>query len=79
MIILHRDGSLTTDAVLKHVARQGKDTIEVPEELVVQQPDLIDRIFAFAFDQLDLKTIDVRISPVALGGHSGASSAAPCI
>jgi hypothetical protein len=79
MIILHRDGSLTTDAAPEHVARQGKDTIEVPEDLVAQQPDLIDRIFAFAFDELGLKTIDVRIRPVSLGGYSGTGSTVQCI
>ena len=79
MIILHRDGSLTSEAVPKHVARQGKDTIEVSEDLVAQHPDLIDRIFAFAFDELGLKSIDVRIRPVSLGGYSGTGSTVPCI
>jgi hypothetical protein len=79
MIILHRDGSLTTDAAPKHVARLVKDTIEVPEDLVAQQPDLIDRIFALAFDELDLKIIDVRIRPVSLGGYSGTGNTVPCI
>ena len=79
MIFLHRDGSLTMEAAPEHVARQGKETIEVPEDLVAQQPDLIDRIFAFAFDQLDLKSIDVRIRPESVGGDSGASCPIPAI
>jgi hypothetical protein len=69
MIILNRDGSLTTAGAVEHVARPTKDTIEVPEDLVAQQPDLIDRIFTFAFDVLGLQTIDVRIHPVSLSGH----------
>jgi hypothetical protein len=77
MIILHPDGSLTTEAAPKCSDRQLKDTIEVPADLVAQQPDLIDRIFAFAFDELGLKTIDVRIRPWSLGGHSRARCAVP--
>ncbi len=69
MIILSRDGSLTTEGTPGRVARRVKDTIEVPEDLVAQQPDLIDRIFTFAFDVLGLQTIDLRIRPVSLGGH----------
>jgi hypothetical protein len=65
MIILSHDGSFTTEGA----PRQVKDTIEIPEDLVAQQPDLIDRIFTFAFDVLDLKAIDLRIRPVLLGGH----------
>jgi hypothetical protein len=77
MIILHRDGSLTAEAVSERAARRVKDTIEVPEELVAQQPELIDHIFTFAFDVLDLQTIDVRIRPVSLGGLPGANCTVP--
>jgi hypothetical protein len=73
MIIVNRDGSLTTEGAIEHVTRRVKDTIEVPEDLVAQQPDLIDRIFTFAFDVLALQTIDVRIRPVSLGGHLATS------
>jgi hypothetical protein len=65
MIILSHDGSLTTEGGPRRV----KDTIEVPEDLVAQQPDLIDRIFTFAFDILDLQAIDLRIRPVSLVVH----------
>src|SRR5689334_17974569 len=75
MIILNRDGSLTTEGTPKHLARSAKNTIEVPGDLIVQQPDLIDRIFTFAFDVLGLQIIDLRICPVSLGGHAGASYA----
>ena len=69
MIVLNYDGSLTTEDAPERAARQIKDTIEIPENLIAQQPDLIDRIFTFAFDVLDLQTIDLRIRPVSLGGH----------
>jgi hypothetical protein len=73
MIIVNRDGSLTTEDAIGHVARRFKDIIEVPEDLVAQQPDLIDRIFTFAFDVLALQTIDVRIHPVSQDGHPATS------
>ena len=69
MIIVNCDGSLTTEGTHERPTREAKDTIEVPEDLVTQQPDLIDRIFTFAFDVLDLQTIDLRIRPVSLAGH----------
>jgi hypothetical protein len=69
MIILNCDGSLTTEGAPERAARRVKDTIIVPEDLVVQQPDVIDRIFTFAFDVLGLQTIDVRIRPVSLGSQ----------
>jgi hypothetical protein len=70
MIIVNRDGSLTAEGVTEQGARRVKDTIDVPEDLVGQQPDLIDRIFTFAFDVLDLQTIDMRIHPVPLDGRT---------
>ena len=73
MIILKRDGSLTTDDAPEHAARRIEDTIEVSEDLIAQQPDLLDRIFSFAFDVLGLQTIDLRIRPVSLGGHPATS------
>ena len=69
MIILHRDGSLTTDAAPKHVARQGKDTIEVSEDLLVQQPDLIDRIPAIAAPTLVMIGEWDDFLPCALRDH----------
>lgn len=79
MIILNRDGSLMTEGTPERAANRVKDTIEVPADQVALQPDLIGRIFAFAFDELDLKTIDVRIRPLLVGGHSRACCAVPCI
>ena len=78
MIILNRDGSLTTEAAPEYSDRQIKDTIEVPADQVGQQPDLIDRIFDFAFDVLGLQTIDVRIRPVSLDGDPRASCIVAC-
>jgi hypothetical protein len=78
MIILCPDGSLTTEGVPKRVAERVKDTIDVPEDLVAQQPDLLDRIFSFAFDVLDLQTIDLRIRPMSLGSQPGPSCAVAC-
>ena len=69
MIIVNGDGSLMTEGTPERATRPLKDTIEVPEDLVAQQPDLIDRIFTFAFDVLELQTIDLRIRPVSFGGH----------
>ena len=69
MIILSHDGSLTTEGPIESAPWRVKDSIEVPEDLVAQQPDLIDRIFTFAFDVLDLQAIDLRIRPVSLVGH----------
>ena len=77
MIILNQDGTLTMEAALEHVARQATETIEVPEDLVAQQSDLIDRIFAFAFDVLDLQTINVRILPAIADGSPGALGNVP--
>jgi hypothetical protein len=69
MIIVNCDSSLMTEGSPERAARRVKDTIEVSEDLVAQQPDLIDRILTFAFDVLDLQTIDLRVHPVSLAGH----------
>ena len=69
MIIVNRDGSLMTESTPERATRRAKETIVVPVDLVAQQPDLIDRIFTFAFDVLEIQTIDLRIRPVSLGGH----------
>lgn len=78
MIILCPDGSLTTEDTPECAAKLVKDTIEVPEDLVAQQPDLLDRIFTFAFDNLGLQTIDLRIRPASLGSQPGASCTVAC-
>ena len=75
MIILNRDGTLTTDTQSEGVANCITETIDVPEHLVAQQPDLIDRILSFAFDVLGLQTIDVRIRPESSSDHPASCSA----
>jgi hypothetical protein len=77
MIVLSRDGTLTAEGALEQVDRRLKETIEVPEDLIAQQSDLIDRIFAFAFDVLGLQSIDVRIRPELLEGSPGALGTVP--
>jgi hypothetical protein len=69
MIIVNCDGSLMTEDTPERAAGRVRDMIEVPEDLIMQQPDLIDRIFTFAFDVLDLQAIDLRIRPMLLAGH----------
>jgi hypothetical protein len=84
MIFLHGDGSLTTEDTPEPAVGWVKNTIEVPEDLIAQQPDLLDRIFTFAFDVLDLQTIDLRIRPVSLedypesGIYRGHEASSPC-
>jgi hypothetical protein len=74
MIILNRDGILTTDTQSEGVARRINETIDVPEHLVLQQPDLIVRILSFAFDVLGLQTIDMRIRPESSSDHPASCS-----
>ena len=78
MIILHCDGSLTTEGAPEHAAKPVKNTIEVPGDLVAEQPDLIDRIFNLGFDVLGLQTIDLRIRPVSLACPPEPSCTVPC-
>jgi hypothetical protein len=77
MIILNGDGTLTAEGVPEHLVRRRKETIEVPEDLIAQQSDLLDRIFAFAFDVLGLQSINVRIRPAILDGSPGALDNVP--
>jgi hypothetical protein len=78
MITLHCDGSLSAESLPEHVGRPVKDAIEVPGDLIAEQPELIDRIFSFGFDQLGLQAIDLRIRPVSLDCPPEASCTAPC-
>ena len=72
MIVLNRDGTLTAEGVPEHLVRRRKETIEVPEDLIAQQSDLIDRIFTFAFDVLGIQAIDIRIRPAIMDESPGA-------
>ena len=77
MIVLNRDGTLTAEGAPEHFIRRRKETIEVPADLIAQQSDLIDRIFAFAFDVLGLQSIDVRIRPAIADEYPGALGTVP--
>jgi hypothetical protein len=61
MIILNRDGTLEWKPVDRHPDDRTADSIELPAELVAQQSNLFDRVFAFAFDVLGLVTVELRI------------------
>ena len=45
-----------------------KETIELPVDLLDQPGTLIDRIFSFAFDVLEVQTVELRIRPPATEG-----------
>ena len=79
MIAINCDGSLTTEAPLERVPNQAEHTIEVPVSLVVQQPDLLDRIFSAVFDDLGLQSVDIRVHPVAFDCQTGANCTIPCL
>ena len=61
MIILDRNGSFARTPLAGCPADPTKDSIELPADLVAQQSDLLDRVFAFAFDVLGLVTVELRI------------------
>ena len=61
MMILNRNGSLEWNLLGGDTAGSTRGSIDLPADLVAAQPDLLDRVFAFAFDVLELVTIDLRI------------------
>ena len=63
MLQLDKDGMLIRTSPIEHDTGRIKATIELPVDLLDQQGNLIDRIFAFAFDVLDLQAIELRIHP----------------
>ena len=63
MIQLNIDGTLVLEGPAEQSSGRTKATIELPVDLLDQQDDLIDRIFSFAFDALDLQTVELRIHP----------------
>ena len=62
MITIQSDGSLAWNS-LNDPRDQVVGTLELPADLLEQQSDLPDRVFAFAFDVLGLHTLDLRIRP----------------
>jgi hypothetical protein len=61
MIILNRDGTLEWIPVDCRTSKATAGSIELPADLVAQQSNLFDRVFAFAFDVLGLVTVELRI------------------
>jgi len=61
MMILNRNGSLEWNPLGGDTTGSTRASIDLPADLVAAQPDLLDRVFAFAFDVLGLVTIDLRI------------------
>lgn len=61
MMILNRNGSLEWNPLGGDNASATSGSLDLPADLVAAQPDLLDRVFAFAFDVLGLVTIDLRI------------------
>ena len=63
MMIINRNGSLEWNPLGDDTAGSTRGLIDLSADLVAEQPDLFDRVFAFAFDVLGLVTIDLRIRP----------------
>ena len=61
MMILNRNGLLEWNPLGGDTAGSTRGSIDLPADLVAEQPDLLDRVFAFAFDVLGLVTIELRI------------------
>ena len=69
MLQLDKDGTLICTGAAKESAGRIKGTIELPVDLLDQQPNLIDRVFAFAFDVLELQAVELRIRPRTAEGR----------
>jgi hypothetical protein len=61
MMILNRNGTLEWNRSDGDTASSTSGSIDLPADLLMQQSDLIDRVFAFAFDVLGLVRIELRI------------------
>ena len=68
MMLLEKDGTLIWTGATADGAGPTRATIELPLDLLDQQSDLIDRVFAFAFDLLGLRAVELRIRPPASEG-----------
>jgi hypothetical protein len=69
MIAIQRDGSLAWNS-LNDLRNQAVGTLELPAEVLDQQSDVFDRVFAFAFDVLRLHTLELRIRPYLKETHA---------
>jgi hypothetical protein len=63
MLQLQKDGTLIRTCAVEDETGRIRETIELPVDLLDQQANLIDRIFTFAFDVLDLRAVELRIRP----------------
>jgi hypothetical protein len=59
----HNDGITLWTALAVDTANHTSGMIELPIDLLDHPSDLIDRVFAFAFDVLGLQTIELRVRP----------------
>ena len=64
MIVIQSTKPLEWDGMNITVAERAAGTIEVSADLLVQHNDLIEHLFALAFDVLGLQTIEVRVRPL---------------
>jgi hypothetical protein len=61
MIMLSQNGSFTLNILDDHSTGDSKAMIDLPADLVEQPSDLFDKVFAFTFDVLGLKTVELRV------------------
>jgi hypothetical protein len=61
MIILYQDGTIEGIAGGGRADDTTRDWVELPIDLIAQQNNLLDRVFALAFDVLGLATIELRV------------------
>jgi hypothetical protein len=69
MIIVQHDGALEWSDTNECAMGRAMDTVEVPADALAQQSDLLDRLFALAFDRLGLQTLELRVRPYAEGAE----------
>jgi len=60
MITIQSDGSLAWNS-LNDSRHQVVGTLELPADLLEQQSDLLDRVFALAFDVLGLRALEICV------------------
>jgi hypothetical protein len=79
MLLLEKDETMTWTGPAADGAGRTRATIELPEALLDQQANLIDRVLTFAFDVLDLQAVELRIrSTSAEGGTPKVLMQLPC-
>jgi hypothetical protein len=61
--MIHRedDGRLTWSSTAEESCPQAKETCYLDLELLARHDDLLDRVFAFAFDTLGVRRLELRI------------------